>query len=119
MIIERIKVSECTYNSELLLQQLGYSCLCKIGVTTSTMVPTFPIALAAIVLVCLSPEVASQQCRSGVTDEVKQSVQEQLRQYQSGGNNRTFPTVAVNCGQVYTSIVVCLVDIKTIAVIVD
>jgi len=69
-----------------------------------TMLPTFPIALAAVVLVCLSPEVASQQCRSGVTDEVKQSVREQLQHYQSGGENGTFPTVAVNCGQVYMSI---------------
>ena len=83
------------------------------------MLPTFPIAVAAVVLVCLSPEVASQQCRSGVTDEVKQSVREQLRQYQSGGNNGTFPTVAVNCGQVCTSILVCLVDIKRVAVTVD
>ena len=58
---------------------------------------TFLIALAAIVLVYLSPEVASQQCRSGVTDEVRQSVREQLRVYQSGGENGT---VAVNCGQV-------------------
>ena len=65
-----------------------------------TMLRSFPIALAAVVLVCLSPEVASQQCRSGVADKVKQSVREQLRQYQSGGNNGTFPTVAVNCGQV-------------------
>jgi len=69
-----------------------------------TMLPTFPIALAAVILVCLSPEVASQQCRSGVTDDVRQSLREQLRQYQSGGENGTFPTVAVNCGQVYTSI---------------
>ena len=76
------------------------------------MLPTFPIALAAVILVCLSPEVASQQCRSGVTDEVKQSLREQLRQYQSGGENGSFPTVAVNCGQVYTSLLVCLVDIK-------
>jgi len=68
------------------------------------MLHTLLIALAAIILVCLSPEVASQQCRSGVTDEVKQSVREQLRQYQSGGNNGTFPTVAVNCGQVCMSI---------------
>jgi len=65
------------------------------------MLRSFPIALAAVVLVCLLPEVASQQCRSGVADEVRQSVREQLRQYQSGGNNGTFPTVAVNCGQVY------------------
>jgi len=65
---------------------------------------TFPFALATVVLACLSPDVASQQCRSGVTDEVKQSVREQLRQYQSGGENGTFPTVAVNCGQVYMSI---------------
>ena len=69
-----------------------------------TMLPTFPIALAAVILVCLSPEVASQQCRSGVTDDVRQSLREQLRQYQSGGNNGTFPAVAVNCGQVYISI---------------
>ena len=61
---------------------------------------TFLIALAAVVLVYLSPEVASQQCRSGVTDEVRQSVREQLRQFQSGGGSGTFPTVAVNCGQV-------------------
>ena len=81
------------------------------------MLPTFPIALAAIVLVCLSPEVASQQCRSGVTDEVRQSLREQLRQYQSGGENGTFPTVAVNCGQVYMSILVCLVDTKRVAVL--
>jgi len=67
-----------------------------------TMLPTFPIALAAIILVCLSPEVASQQCRSGVTDDVRQSVREQLRR--SGGNNGTFPAIAVNCGQVYISI---------------
>jgi len=68
-----------------------------------TMLPTLPIALAAIILVCLPPEVASQQCRSGVTDDVRQSLREQLRQYQSGGENGTFPTVAVNCGQVYMS----------------
>jgi len=68
------------------------------------MLPTFPIALAAVILVCLSPEVASQQCRSGVTDDVRQSLREQLRQYQSGGNNGTFPAVAVNCDQVYISI---------------
>ena len=68
------------------------------------MLPTFPIALAAVVLACLSPEVASQQCRSGVTDEVRRSVREQLRQYQRRGENGTFPTVAVNCGQVHMSI---------------
>ena len=67
------------------------------------MLPTFPIVFAAIVLVCLSPKVASQQCRSGVTDEVKQNVRKQLQHYQSGGENGTFPTVAVNCGQVYMS----------------
>jgi len=65
-----------------------------------TMLPTFLIALSAIVLVCLPPEVASQQCRSGVTDEVRQSLREQLRQYQSGGENGTFPIGAVNCSQV-------------------
>jgi len=43
-----------------------------------TMLATFPIALAAVILACLSPEVASQQCKYGVTDEVKQSVREQL-----------------------------------------
>ena len=43
-----------------------------------TMLPTLPIALAAVALVCLLPELASQQCKSGVTDEVKQSVREQL-----------------------------------------
>jgi len=68
------------------------------------MLSTFLIALSAIILICLSPEVASQQCRSGVTDVVRQSLREQLQQYQSGGNNGTFPTVAVNCGQVYKSI---------------
>jgi len=33
MIVERIKVSECTCSSELLLLQLRYSCLCKIELT--------------------------------------------------------------------------------------
>ena len=82
------------------------------------MLPTFPIALAAVVLVCLSPEVASQQCRSGVTDEVRQSVREQLRQFQSGGENGTFPTVAVNCGQVhvYISILVTFSITKRVIV---
>jgi len=68
------------------------------------MLPIFLIALCAIILTCLSPEVGSQQCRSGVTDEVRQSLREQLRQYQSGGETGTFPTVAVNCGQVCMSI---------------
>ena len=68
------------------------------------MIPTFLIALAAVILVGLSPEVASQQCSSGVTDEVRQSLLEQLRQYQSGGGSGTFPTVAVNCSQVFVFI---------------
>ena len=53
--------------------------------------------IAALFLACLPPEAVSQQCRSGVTDEIRQSVREQLRQ---GGGNGTIPTVAVNCGQV-------------------
>ena len=64
------------------------------------MLPSFRFALAAVVLACLSPEVASQQCSSGLTDEVKQSLREQLRQFQSGGGNWRFPTVVVNCSQV-------------------
>ena len=55
------------------------------------------VTVAAIFLACLPPETVSQQCRSGVTDEIRQSVREQLRQ---GGGNGTIPTVAVNCGQV-------------------
>ena len=55
------------------------------------------VTVAALFLVCLPPEAVSQQCRSGVTDEIRQSVREQLRQ---GGENGTIPTVAVNCGQV-------------------
>ena len=54
------------------------------------------VTVAAIFLACLPPEAVSQQCRSGVTDEIRQSVREQLRQ----GQNGTFPTVAANCGQV-------------------
>ena len=54
------------------------------------------VTVAAIFLACLPPEAVSQQCRSGVTDEIRQSVREQLRQ----GQNGTLPTVAVNCGQV-------------------
>jgi len=54
------------------------------------------IIVTALFLVCLPPETVSQQCRSGVTDEVRQSVREQLRQ----GQNGTISTVAVNCGQV-------------------
>ena len=50
----------------------------------------------ALFLACLPPEAVSQQCRSGVTDEIRQSVREQLRQ----GQNGTIPTVAVDCGQV-------------------
>ena len=42
MIIERIKVSECTCNSELLLQQLGYSCLWEIGVINFDNASHFP-----------------------------------------------------------------------------
>ena len=55
------------------------------------------VTVAALFLVCLPPEAVSQQCRSGVTDEIRQSVREQLRQ---GEENGTIPTVAVNCGQV-------------------
>ena len=55
------------------------------------------VTVAVLSLVCLPPEAVSQQCRSGVTDEIRQSVREQLRQ---GGVNGTIPTVAVNCGQV-------------------
>ena len=55
------------------------------------------VTVAALFLVCLPPEAVSQQCRSGVTDEIRQSVREQLRQ---GGENGTIPTVAVNCDQV-------------------
>ena len=54
------------------------------------------VTVAAIFLACLPPEAVSQQCRSGVTDEIRQSVREQLSQ----GQNGTIPTVAVNCGQV-------------------
>ena len=54
------------------------------------------VTVVAIFLACLPPETVSQQCRSGVTDEIRQSVREQLRQ----GGNGTIPTVAVNCGQV-------------------
>ena len=54
------------------------------------------VTVAALFLACLPPEAVSQQCRSGVTDEIRQSVREQLRQ----GQNGTIPTVAVNCGQV-------------------
>ena len=60
--------------------------------------PTFSLVTVAVIfLVCLPPEAVSQQCRSGVTDEIRQSVREQLRQ---GEENGTIPTVAVNCGQV-------------------
>ena len=55
------------------------------------------VTVAVLFLVCLPPETVSQQCRSGVTDEIRQSVREQLRQ---GAENGTIPTVAVNCGQV-------------------
>ena len=54
------------------------------------------VTVAAIFLACLPPEAVSQQCRSGVTDEIRQSVRDQLRQ----GQNGTIPTVAVDCGQV-------------------
>jgi len=56
------------------------------------------VTVAVLFLVCLPPETASQQCSSGVTDEIRQSVREQLRQ---GRENGTIPTVAVNCGQVH------------------
>ena len=108
----RIKASDCICTSQSMLLETLVRVQWEIkklivrdrSYQVLTMLRTLLIALAAVILVCLSPEVASQQCRSGVTDEVKQSVREQLRQYQSGGNNRTFPTVAVNCGQVYMSI---------------
>ena len=58
------------------------------------------VTVAAIFLACLPPEAVSQQCRSGVTDEIRQSVREQLRQ----GGNGTFPTVAVDCGQVHLAV---------------
>ena len=51
------------------------------------------VTVAALFLVCLPPETVSQECRSDVTDEIRQSVREQLRQ-------GTISTVAVNCGQV-------------------
>ena len=54
------------------------------------------VIVTALFLVCLPPEAVSQQCRSDVTDEIRQSVREQLRQ----GQNGTISTVAVNCGQV-------------------
>ena len=54
------------------------------------------VTVAALFLVCLPPQAVSQQCRSDVTDEIRQSVREQLRR----GQNGTIPTVAVNCGQV-------------------
>ena len=57
------------------------------------------VTVVALLFACLPPEAVSQQCRSGVTDEIRQSVREQLRQ---GGENGTIPTVAVNCGQVCT-----------------
>ena len=55
------------------------------------------VTVAILFLVCLPPETVSQQCRSGFTDEIRQSVREQLRQ----GQNGTISTVAVNCGQVH------------------
>ena len=55
------------------------------------------VIAVALFLACLPPEAVSQQCRSGVTDEIRQSVREQLRQ---GGGNGTIPTVVVDCGQV-------------------
>ena len=55
------------------------------------------VTVAALLFAWLPPEAVSQQCRSGVTDEIRQSVLEQLRQ---GRENGTIPTVAVNCGQV-------------------
>ena len=65
---------------------------------TRIEVTMFSLVIAvALFLVYLPPEAVSQQCRSGVTDEIRQSVREQLRQ---GGGNGTIPTVAVNCGQV-------------------
>ena len=57
------------------------------------------VSVVTFFLACLPPETVSQQCRSGVTDQIRQSVREQLRQ---GGGNGTIPTVAVNCGQVYS-----------------
>ena len=54
------------------------------------------VTVAVLFLACLPPEAVSQQCRSGFTDEIRQSVREQLRQ----GQNGTISTVAVNCGQV-------------------
>ena len=65
------------------------------------------VTVAALFLVCLPPEAVSQQCRSGVTDEIRQSVREQLRQ----GQNRTIPTVAVNCGQVRLFVMCACVDV--------
>ena len=55
------------------------------------------VIVTALFLVCLPLEAVSQECRSGVTDEIRQSVREQLRQ---GAENGTISTVAVNCGQV-------------------
>ena len=77
----------CSTNSRL----WGYK-VPRIKVTMLSLV-----TIAVLFLVCLPPEAVSQQCRSGVTDEIRQSVREQLRQ---GGVNGTIPTVAVNCGQV-------------------
>ena len=64
--------------------------------TRTQLVTMLLVTVAALFLVCLPPEAVSQQCRSGVTDEIRQSVREQLRQ----GQNGTISTVAVNCGQV-------------------
>jgi len=65
------------------------------------------VTVAAFFLVCLPPEAVSQQCRSGVTDEIRQSVREQLRQEQNG----TISTVAVNCGQVCLVIMCGCMDV--------
>ena len=43
------------------------------------------VTVAVLFLVCLPPETASQQCSSGVTDEIRQSVREQLRQGRENG----------------------------------
>ena len=64
--------------------------------TRTQLVTMLLVTVAALFLVCLPPEAVSQECRSGFTDEIRQSVREQLRQEQNG----TISTVAVNCGQV-------------------
>ena len=63
------------------------------------------VTVAAIFLAYFPLEAVSQQCRSGVTNEIRQSVREQLRQ----GQNGTIPTVAVNCGQVCLAVMCGLV----------